>query len=141
MRLRISGRNVSLPQRAKRELADDLERLTRYYGDILEAEVTVTQERHRHVVDVRLHVNGASYQAEAEGNSFKAPFDEALAKLRRQLQRRKGRLRRQSLRGQETALRGRNPAPDGGGPELPPLPQTDDVPRSRRRARGTPRHG
>jgi len=136
MRLRISARNLALPERTKRELAEDVERLTKYYDGILDADVTVTQERHRHVVDVRLHVNGRSYRAEAAGDNLKAPLDEALGKLRRQLQRHKSRLRRQSLRADETALRGKAPAADGGGPVVPPLPETGELPRRVRNARG-----
>ncbi|MFN2433127.1 MAG: ribosome hibernation-promoting factor, HPF/YfiA family [Gemmatimonadota bacterium] len=139
MRVRISARNVELAASAKRQVVEEVERLTRFYDGILEAEISITQEKHRQRVDVRLHVNGRSYQAEATGDNLHAPLDEALKKLRRQLQRYKSKLRRQSLRAGEAALQGKTVRADGGAPALPELPETGDVPRRRRGATGARR--
>lgn len=139
MRVRISARNVEIPSRLKETIEQEVERLTRVYDQILEAEVAVAQEKHRHTVDVRVHVNGRSYQAEGVGDNLKVPLDEALEKLRRQLQRHKSKLRRQSLRRDEVVLRGKAVEVTGIIPEVPELPATPEVPRKMRPARDSRR--
>jgi putative sigma-54 modulation protein len=136
MRLRISSRNVEIPTSIKGYISDQIEGLTRYFDQILDADVSVTQERHRHSVDVRLHVNGRSYQAGGVGDNLKVPLDEAVEKLRRQLKRHKDKQRRQSLRGDEIVLRGKAVEVTGLVPTMPPLPTVDEIPRKRRATRG-----
>lgn len=138
MRLRISARNVQIPPSMKTYVTNEIEGLTKYFDRILGADVTLAQERHRQTVDVRLHVNGGSYQAEASGDNLKAPVDEVVEKLRRQLKRHKDKHRRQSLRGEEVVLLGKAVDVTGVVPEMPELPTTADVPR-RRRAAADPR--
>jgi putative sigma-54 modulation protein len=130
---------VEIPSRLKETIEQEVERLTRVYDQILEAEVAVGQEKHRHTVDVRVHVNGRSYQAEGVGDNLKVPLDEAIEKLRRQLQRHKSKLRRQSLRRDEVVLRGKAVEVTGIVPEVPELPATPEVPRKMRPARDSRR--
>ena len=134
MRLRISSRNVEIPDKMKGYITDQIEGLTKYFDQILEADVSVTQERHRQTVDVRLHVNGRSYHGEGVGDTLKVPLDSAVEKVRRQLQRYKSKLRRQALRGDELALRGRIVEATGETPVMPELPSVAEVPRKRRSA-------
>jgi putative sigma-54 modulation protein len=132
MRLRISSRNVEIPGKMKGYINEQIEGLTKYFDQILDADVSVTQERHLHTVDVRLHVNGRSYQAEGVGDNLKVPLDEAVEKLRRQLKRHKDKQRRQKLRGEEIVLRGKAVEVTGILPTVPDLPTVDELPRKRR---------
>ena len=136
MRLRISARNgMEIPASMKDYVTQEIEGLTKYFDQIIEADVAITQERHLHTVDVRLHVNGMTYHSEGVGDNLKVPVDQAVEKLRRQLKRRKGKQRRQSLRGEEYALRGKAVPPTGETPSVPELPTTNEVPRRLREAR------
>jgi putative sigma-54 modulation protein len=135
MRLRISARNVEIPASLKEYVAQEMEGLTKYFDHILDAHVTIAQEKHRHTVDVHLNVNGKSYQAEGVGDNPKVPVDEAVGKLRRQLKRHKSKQRRQSLRGEEVVLRGKAVEVTGVAPAMPELPTTDEVPRRLRASR------
>lgn len=136
MNVRISSRNgVEISPKMRAYITEQVEGLTKYFDQILDADVTITQERHLHTVDVRLHVNGKSHQAEAAGDSLKVPVDEAVEKLRRQLKRHKSKQRRRTLRGEEVVLRGKAVDVTGIVPEIPELPTTHEVPRKRRRAR------
>jgi putative sigma-54 modulation protein len=139
MRLRISSRNVEIPDKMKGYISDQIEGLTKYFDQILEADVSVTQARHRQTVDVRLHVNGRSYHGAGVGDNLKVPLDTAVEKVRRQLQRYKSKLRRQALRGDELALRGKVMGTTGETPVMPELPSVAEVPR-KRRAASRPRH-
>jgi putative sigma-54 modulation protein len=133
MNVRISSRNgVEIPAKMKDHIMEQIEGLTKYFDQILDADVTITQERHVHTVDVRLHVNGKSYQAAGTGDNLKVPLDEAVEKLRRQLKRHKSRQRRQTLRGEEIVLRGKAIEVTGIVPTMPELPTTDKLPRKRR---------
>jgi putative sigma-54 modulation protein len=134
MRLRISSRNVEIPDKMKGYINEQIEGLTKYFDQILEADVSVTQERHRQTVDLRLHVNGRTYHGEGVGDNLKVPLDAAVEKVRRQLQRYKSKLRRQALRGDEIVLRGRAVETTGAPPVMPELPSVDEVPRKRRAA-------
>lgn len=135
MRVRISARNVEIPASLKTYVTQEIEGLTRFFDQILDADVTIVQERHLHTIDVRLHVNGKSYQAAGVGDNLKVPLDEAVAKLRRQLERHKSKRRRQSLRADEIALQGKAVEAGPPVPQLPELPATDEVPRRLRAAR------
>ena len=53
MRLRISSRNVEIPDKMKGYITDQIEGLTKYFDQILEADVSVTQERHRQTDEPR----------------------------------------------------------------------------------------
>ncbi len=134
MRLRISSRNVEIPVKMKGYISEQIEGLTKYFEQILDADVSVTQERHRHTVDVRLHVNGRSYRAEGVGDNLKVPLDTAVEKVRRQLERHKSKQRRQTLRGEEIVLRGKAVEATGIVPTMPDLPSVDELPRKRRAA-------
>ena len=135
MRLRINARNVEIPVSMKDYVSREIGGLSKYFDQILEAEVALAQEKHRHTVDVRLHVNGKSYHAAAVGDNLKVPVDEVVDKLRRQLVRHKTKQRRQSLRGDEIVLRGKAVDVTGIVPEVPALPETDEIPRRLRKAR------
>jgi putative sigma-54 modulation protein len=136
MNLRISARNnVEVPESLKAHVSRQIEGLTRYFDRILDVDVTFGQERHIQHADVRLHVNGKHYQAEASGESLKVAVDAVVEKLRRQLARHKSKRRRQSLRPDELFLAGKT-ADDGGAlPVLPELPNTEEVPRRLRKSR------
>jgi putative sigma-54 modulation protein len=133
MDVRISARNVEIPPSVKDYVTQEIEGLTRYFDQIIGADVTIAQEKHRHRVDVRLHVNGRSYLAESVGANLKVPFDETVMKLQRQLQRHKSKQRRQKLRGEEVVLRGKAIDRTGVIPEMPELPETSELPRRTRR--------
>ncbi len=140
MRLRISDRGGETPPSLKLYVEQQVQRLSRIYEGILEAEATLTHEKHRQTLDLRVHVNGKTHKAAGVGDNLRVATDDAVSKLRRQLERHKAKQRRHSLTAQELALSGKLVDDADDSLPLPELPATGDVPR-RRRARGSPPKG
>ena len=88
MRIEFHFRNVESSEAIKSYATDKLSRLQKYLKGPLDAQVTLSLERHLHCVDVALNA-GEHYQGRAEEQDMYASIDLVVDKIQRQLNRSK----------------------------------------------------
>jgi putative sigma-54 modulation protein len=92
MQMIITGRHLDITP-ALREYAETrLKKLEKYLNKSKEAAVILTVEKHRHIAEISLRVDGYLVQAEEETSEMYASIDRATDKIGRQLRRYKERL-------------------------------------------------
>ncbi len=100
MDIRITARHCSVPDALRDTAQSRVSRLTRYEPRANAADVQFSEENAFKHVDVRVSVPGATQlHARGEGHSFRTALDRAVARLQRQLRRRRVRtIERQGVR-------------------------------------------
>lgn len=78
--------------------------LSKFFERLVEADIVLDQEGHRFIVEVRLHTSNDTHFASAEAGDFRTAIDQTVERLRRQLERHKGRLSTRTLSNEDRAL-------------------------------------
>lgn len=114
MEITFSSRHGDLPDAVKEHARLEVEGLSRYFERLVEADITLDQEGHRNIAEVRIHSSNDTHFASSEAGDMRSAIDGTVAKLKRQLQRHKEKLnRRQLTRGERELLTARvQPAVD-----------------------------
>ncbi|MBE3071698.1 MAG: ribosome-associated translation inhibitor RaiA, partial [Acidobacteria bacterium] len=123
MRLVLTGRHVEITPALRALTGERLAKLDRVFSDgIVSAQVVLTLERHRHVVEITLHARGDHMlHGLGDTNAWETSLGDAVDKLTGQLQKIKGKWEQRKRRPRST---GRLPAPAG-----PPVAGEDAPPR------------
>ncbi|HEX7079162.1 MAG TPA: ribosome-associated translation inhibitor RaiA [Candidatus Eisenbacteria bacterium] len=117
MDITIKGRHWK-PGASFRDLAEArIQKLLRFYPDLIRAELTVTKEGYRHRAELRLHGNAVDLLTKSADADAMVAVDQVLAKQEKALARRKDRLKDRKKRGPSLRV---EPAAE----ELPRLPST-----------------
>lgn len=92
MRLALTGRHVEITPALQRMAERKVAKLDRLLNDgIVSAQVVLTLEKHRHVVDVRAHARGDHVMhGIGKTDAWETSFTEAIEKIAQQLQKVKG---------------------------------------------------
>ncbi|MGE5358393.1 MAG: ribosome hibernation-promoting factor, HPF/YfiA family [Bacteroidales bacterium] len=122
MRLALTGRHVEITPALQRLAERKVAKLDRLLNDgIVSAQVVLTLEKHRHVVDVRAHARGDHVMhGLGATDAWETSFTEAIEKIEQQLHRVKGKWQQRKRRA--TPAKALVPA-------LPPPPDGDEEPR------------
>ncbi|HJR53725.1 MAG TPA: ribosome-associated translation inhibitor RaiA [Gemmatimonadota bacterium] len=108
MQITFSSRHGELPDALKEYARQEVEGLSRYFERLVEADITLDQEGHRNIAEVRIHSSNDTHFASSETEDMRSAIDGTLAKLKRQLQRHKDKLnRRQLTKGEREFVAGR----------------------------------
>jgi putative sigma-54 modulation protein len=97
MEITLSSRHVDLPDALKAYARQEVEGLSRYFERLVEADITLDQDGHRHVAEVRIHSSNDTHFARLEAGDMRTAIDGTIAKLKRQLKRHKDKLNRRQL--------------------------------------------
>jgi putative sigma-54 modulation protein len=89
MQLTITFRHHEPDEEIKEYARDKLGRLEKYLSASMDAQVILTQEKHRHKVEVLLKADGFSLTAQEETADFYSSIDAVVDNLERQLKKRK----------------------------------------------------
>lgn len=92
MRVTVKGRNVQVTDALKAYAEKKLQKLTKYFNNIKEAEVTQSIQRNWHIVEVLVEGDGVFLRSEERSGDMYASIDAAVDKLEKQLERFKGKL-------------------------------------------------
>lgn len=117
MEIRIVGNGVEIPEALETHIRKRLSKLDRHWGAVDLVEVELRRQRHWHIVEITLSLQGRSLRSRGQANDFYTSLDGAVDRLDRQLLRQKGQLIQRSRRGSPAP-----PAPplaEVGGEELP----------------------
>ncbi|QIA26258.1 ribosome-associated translation inhibitor RaiA [Thermaerobacter sp. PB12/4term] len=101
MNITIYGKNIDVTEALKEYARRKVGKVARYFnGEPLQAQVTLSIERDRHIVEVTIPVptNGLLIRAEEESDDMYASIDMVVDKLERQIRKFKTRLNRKARR-------------------------------------------
>lgn len=94
--VKVTGRHVSVTDSIKDYVTKRIEGLHLDYPRIIEAQVILEVEKHRHLVEVVLHcTNHITIEASAETEDMYAAIDEVIGKIAQQMRKYKTKIMRQ----------------------------------------------
>ncbi|NLM13444.1 MAG: ribosome-associated translation inhibitor RaiA [Epulopiscium sp.] len=93
MRYIISGTNIEITNALQQKVMDKLSKLEKFFVAETEAQVTLSVEKLRHIIEVTIPFQGTILRAEVDEKDMYAAIDEVVDVLERQLLKFKGRLR------------------------------------------------
>ncbi|MBK5252788.1 MAG: ribosome-associated translation inhibitor RaiA [Peptostreptococcaceae bacterium] len=102
MRIIVSGKNMDITDALRNMAESKLERIDKLFGSEVDAQVTMSVERNRQIVEITIPLkNGVILRAEEATNDMYISIDKAIDKLHKQLEKHKTRIERR-YRGHES---------------------------------------
>jgi putative sigma-54 modulation protein len=96
MRIIVSGKNIDITDALRNMAESKLERIDKLFGSEVDAQVTMSVERNRQIVEITIPLkNGVILRAEEATNDMYISIDNAIDKLHKQLEKHKTRIERQ----------------------------------------------
>ncbi|HHV59725.1 MAG TPA: ribosome-associated translation inhibitor RaiA [Clostridiaceae bacterium] len=92
MKINISGRNFEVTEALKERIEKKLGKLSKFFKPDADAQVRMSVQRNRHILEVTIYFNGAVLRAEESGDDMYACIDKVVDILERQLGKYKTRL-------------------------------------------------
>ncbi|HZK37591.1 MAG TPA: ribosome-associated translation inhibitor RaiA [Clostridia bacterium] len=92
MKAIVSGRNMSVTDALRDTIQSKLGKLDRFFYRELEAQVTLSVEKNRHIIEVTIPFNGSILRAEEATEDMYRSIDGVVDKLTRQLGKQKNKL-------------------------------------------------
>jgi ribosome hibernation promoting factor len=92
MRVTVKGKNVHVSESLKAYVESKLQKLSKYFSNIKEAQVTQTIQRNWYVIEVQVEGDGVFLRAEDRSPDMYACVDAIVEKLEKQVKRFKGKL-------------------------------------------------
>jgi putative sigma-54 modulation protein len=93
MRYIISGKNIEVTNALQQKVMEKLSKLDKFFIAETEAQVTLSVEKLRHMIEVTIPFQGTILRAEVDEKDMYAAIDEVVDVLERQLLKHKNRLR------------------------------------------------
>jgi putative sigma-54 modulation protein len=100
MKFQITSRHFDLTPEIRAFAEERVEKLKRYFEQIIDVSVILSIEKHRNAAEITLHTNGQNLVGTSEAPEMKAAIDGAVDRIETQLRKHKDRL---------TDRRGRTP--------------------------------
>lgn len=97
MEITLSSRHAEVSDTLKQYVRSQVTGLSKYFSRLVEADIILDQEGHRHIAEVRLHTSNDTHFARSENGDMRTAIDGTIEKLRRQLERHKGKLNNHPL--------------------------------------------
>ncbi|MDI9476269.1 MAG: ribosome hibernation-promoting factor, HPF/YfiA family [Natronincolaceae bacterium] len=92
MKTIVSGRNMDVTGALRDTVQSKLGKLDRFFHKELEAQVTMSVEKNRHIIEVTIPLNGSILRAEESTDDMYRSIDSVVDKLTRQLEKQKSKL-------------------------------------------------
>lgn len=109
MHITIKGRHWKVTPDYREYAERRIEKLQRYFGHLISAQLTVTEEGYRHLAELRILGNGVDLRGRAQDPDPRVALDSVLEKQEHALKRRKERLE-DKKKGGKTLRRELSPA-------------------------------
>jgi putative sigma-54 modulation protein len=111
MRLTISARHMELTDALKTHVENRLEKVRGHFDRVIDAEVVLDIEKHRHIAEVTLHANGVRMHSKEQSPDMYQSIDAVVDKLHKQIHKFKERGRYVPLKVTEATLLAQEEAP------------------------------
>jgi putative sigma-54 modulation protein len=92
MKLQLTTRHFDMTPDLRTYVDERVRRIKRYFDHIIDVNVVLSMEKHRHAAEVTLHSNGIDLVGTGESGDMRTAVDQAVARIEAQLKRHKGRL-------------------------------------------------
>ncbi len=89
----ITARHFDLSDKIRTHAGESINRLQRFFNNIISSEYFLTQDKKRYTVELKLSVYHDVISARAESHDLFAAIDQSAEKAERQLKRYKGKLK------------------------------------------------
>lgn len=103
MQLTYSVRHGEVPDALRTYAEDEVRGLSKYFERLVEGDIILDRQNHRHLAEVRVHTSTDTHFASTEADDWRTAIDGTIAKLARQLKRHKRKLNSRSLSREERA--------------------------------------
>ena len=98
MKIAISGRHMDVTDALKAYIGNGLEKVRSHFDKVIDADVVLSVEKHRHIAEVNLHANGIRIHGKESSPDMYASVDAVLEKLDKQVRKFKDRINRHQPR-------------------------------------------
>lgn len=85
MRFTISGKNIDITEGLRQKVIQKLSKLDKFFVDETEAQITLSVEKLRHIIEATIPMKGIIIRAEEEAEDMYAAIDDVVAILERQI--------------------------------------------------------
>jgi putative sigma-54 modulation protein len=103
MKLIVKGKHIDVADSIEGYVRKKMEKLEKYFDQIMEATATVSVEKNRQIFEVTLQAKKAIIRAEEESDDMYISIDKVVEKLERQIIKYKGKLYSKSFSGHNLA--------------------------------------
>ena len=124
MQLEISARHMELTGALKDHVVMRLEKIRGHFDRVIDANVVLSVEKHRHVAEMTLHANGIRIHGKESSPDMYSSIDAVVEKLEKQIRKYKDRINRYTPRKGEEALAFAHEEFELGEDEEEPEPET-----------------
>ena len=93
MKYMINGRNIEVTQGLEGAVMDKVHKLDKYFNENAEAQITLSVQQKRHIIEITIPFNGHILRAEVEGRDMYTLIDDAVAIIEKQVVRFKNKFR------------------------------------------------
>ncbi len=104
MKLTIKSRNFEVTDTVEEYVKKKMEKLNKYFDQIMEATAMVSAEKNRQIFEVTLQAKKAIIRAEEESNNIYTSIDRVVEKLERQIKKYKSKLYSKSIGEQNKSM-------------------------------------
>lgn len=101
MKITISGRHMEVTDAIRTHVEEALKRLESHFDKVIDADVVLEVEKHRHIAEVNVHANGMRVHCKESSLDMYSSVDAVIHKLERQCLKYKGRINRHQPRVEE----------------------------------------
>lgn len=93
MNVKITGRHMEMSDALKSYIENALDKLTHHFDKIINADVVLDVEKHRHICEININANGMRIHSKEVSPDMYASVDAVIEKLDRQIRKFKDKIR------------------------------------------------
>lgn len=94
MKITVTGKNIEVTNALRSVVEKKLEKLDKYFKPDIEAQVTLSVEKNRQIIEVTIPFNGVILRGEEANEDMYASIDLVIDKLERQIRKQKTKLQK-----------------------------------------------
>jgi putative sigma-54 modulation protein len=98
MNVSISGRHIDITDGIREHIDGGLGKVTEHFDKVIDIDVILDVQKHRHIAEINLHANGLRINAKEATGDLYSSIDSALVKIDRQVRKHKDRINRHQPR-------------------------------------------
>lgn len=91
MQITIAGRHVEVTEALKAHIEKELEKTRGHFDRVIDANVVLTVEKHRHIAEITLNANGVRFHGKVSSPDMYTSVDATVDKLDNQIRKFKDR--------------------------------------------------
>ena len=92
MNVTITGRHMNVTDAIREHVEKGLGKVKGHFDKVIDVDVVLSVEKHRHIAEINLHANGLRINAKESSEDMYGSLDAALNKVDRQVRRHKDRI-------------------------------------------------